>query len=207
MFLLILLSLLSLHNGSLDIDIWVAKEDAIYYPTENLKIFFRANQDCFIAVYDIEVGGRESLLFPPEGEDGWVEAGQTYELPPETAEYDYVISGPEGIETIVAVASTEKLPDLNSEESDVVKKTMEIYIEEPEAATLRIISTPKKCRIYMTEVETGDNEYIGKAPHTVVIRPGEYIIKIKKLGFRTLTRRVWLEPGERRRIFVKLIPY
>ncbi|MCK4251462.1 DUF4384 domain-containing protein [candidate division WOR-3 bacterium] len=207
MFPIMLLSLLVLQYGPLNIDVWVDKEEAIYYTTENLKVFFRTDQDCYVAVYDIEVGGREYLLFPLEGEDGWVEAGKTYELPSETADYDYVLSGPEGIETIIVVGSKARLPDLNDEGPDIVREAIEIFVKEPEPGKLRIISTPENCRIYITEIESDDQEYIGKAPRTIVLRPGEYIVKIKKLGYRTLTRRIWLEPGEPRRMFVKLRRY
>lgn len=207
MFPIMLLSLLILQYSPLNIDVWVDKEEAIYYTTENLKIFFRTDQDCYVAVYNIEVGGREYLLFPLEGENGWVKAGKTYELPPETADYDYVLSGPEGIETIVIVGSRERLPGLNDEGLDVVREAVEIFVKEPEPGKLRIISTPDSCRIYITEVESDDQEYIGKAPRTIVLRPGEYIVKIKKLGYRTLTRKIWLEPGEPRRMFVKLRRY
>ena len=147
----LLVSLLLLNSSSLNIDLWVDKEDAIYYPPENLEIFFKANQDCYVAIYDIEVGGREYRLFPPEGEDGWVTAGEIYQLPPEHADYDYVVSGDAGIETIVAVSSSTKLPRLSDDDPDVVKQALEIYIEESEPARLRIISTPKKCRVYIKE--------------------------------------------------------
>ncbi len=206
MFFIILLSLVT-FQGPLNVDLWVDREDATYYPTENLKVFFRTDDDCFVAVYNIEGGGRTTLLFPPETEDGWVEAGIIYELPPETEDYDYVISGPEGIETVIALASRERLPTLDDETPDVVSEAIEIYIKEPEAAKLRIISTPDRCRIYIVDIDSGDEEYIGKAPRTIGLRPGEYIIKVRKLGYRTLTRRIWIEPGERRRVFVKLRPY
>ncbi len=206
MALMILFCLLTV-NDPLAIDIWVDKEDATYYPTENLKVFFQTNQDCFIAVYNIEVGGRENLLFPLEDDKGWVDASRTYELPPETADYDYVISGPEGIETIVAIASAEQLPTLHDEVSGAVREAVEIYIKEPEPANLRLISTPKDCRIYITEVESDEQEYVGETPRTIVLRPGDYVVQIKKSGYRTLSRRIWLDPGERRRVFVKLKPY
>jgi len=206
MFSVILISLIT-FQGPLAIDLWVDREDATYYPTENVEIFFRTNDNCFVSVYNIEGGGRVTLLFPPENEDGRVEAGITYKLPPETEDYDYVISGPEGAETIIALASRERLPTLNDEAPDIVSEAIDIYIEEPEAAKLRIITTPERCRIYITDIDSGDEEYIGKAPRTLGLRPGEYIIKIRKLGYRTLTRRVWLEPGEHRRVFVKLRPY
>lgn len=202
-----LLILLAFNNSPLSVDVWTDKDDAIYYPTENLRVFFRADRNCYVAIYDIEVGGSEYRLFPPEGEDGWVKAGKIYQLPPETADYDYVVAGSEGIETIIAMASTQRLPTLNDDDPDVVKQTYEIFIKEPEPAKLRIISTPKKCRIYITEVDSGDEEFVGKAPRTIVMRPGEYLITIKKLGYRILTRRIWLEPSEQRRVFVELRRY
>jgi hypothetical protein len=118
-----------------------------------------------------------------------------------------VIEGPEGVESIIAVASKERLPELDDEGKDIVTKVVEIHIEEPEPAKLRIISTPKNCRIYITDVDTGEEEYIGKSPRTIGIRPGQYRVRIKKFGYRTLIRKIWLDPGERRRVFVKLIPY
>jgi len=207
MLLTTLLALLTLYNGAPDIEIWVDRDEPVYQAGENLKIFFRVDQDCYVAIYDIEVGGRETLLFPPEQEDGWVEAGHIYELPPENADYDYVISGPEGVETVIALASTEHPPVLDYEEENISRMSLSIHIEEPEPAKLRIVSTPTYARIYLTNVETGEKEYIGRTPRTMVIRPGEYIVKIKKPGFHSLTRRIWLEPGDRRRVFVKLIPY
>jgi hypothetical protein len=202
----VLLSLFAISSPP-DIDIWVNKEDATYYPNEKLTVFFQVDQDCYVAVYDIEVGGSASMLFPQEGMDGWVEAGRVYELPPADADHDYVIGGAEGIETIIAVGSIEWLPDLDDNGVDVVHQSVEIYIEEPEPAKLRIISTPKRCRIYITEVASGNGVSLGKTPRTIVLRPGEYIVKIKKLGYKTLVRRICLDPHDMRRVFVKLRPY
>ncbi|UCG91357.1 MAG: DUF4384 domain-containing protein [candidate division WOR-3 bacterium] len=206
MFSMIFLAFLTI-TSTLDIDVWVDKDNAVYQPTENLKIYFRANQDCFVAVFNIEQGGRITRLFPPEGDNGWVDAGQVYSLPPESADYDYVIEGPEGTETVIAVASKDRLPDLYDESPGIISKSLEIYIEEPEPSTLRIISTPDDSRIYIMEIFSGDEEYAGQTPRTIVLRPGEYVVTIKKLGYRTLTRRIWLDPGERRRVFVKLTRY
>lgn len=206
MLLAILLSLFTIGNA-LDINIWVDKEDGIYYPNEKLTVYFQVDRDCYLAVYDIETGGGASMLFPQEGHDGWVEAGRTYQLPSEDADFDYVVGGAEGIETIIAVGSIEWLPDLDDNGVDVVHQSIEIYIEEPEPAKLRIISTPKRCRIYITEVASGNGVSLGKTPRTIVLRPGEYIVKIKKLGYKTLVRRICLDPHDMRRVFVKLRPY
>jgi len=203
---LIFLSLLNLNNR-LEVEVWVDKEDCVYYPGENLKIFFRASEDCFVSVYDIEVGGRENLLFPLEGEDGWIEKDRVYELPPSGADYDYAINGPEGVETIVCLASTKQSPGLIDEDPDVVREAVEIFIKEPEPAKLRIITTPKNCRIYIIRLDTDEEEYIGRTPRTIVMMPGEYRVRIKKFRYRTLTRRVVLGPGSKRRVFVRLWRY
>lgn len=191
------------------ISVWVNKEDGSYQPGEKLKVYFKSDQDCYVAVYDIEVGGGENLLFPQNGDEAWVEAGKVYELPPASADYDYEIKGPEGVESIVMLGSKDHLPKLGEEQNspEVIKKSVEIYIKEPEPARLRIISSPKKCRIYITEISSGEEEYVGKASRTIVLSPGEYLIKIKKSGYRTLTRRIRLEPDERRRVFVRLLEY
>jgi hypothetical protein len=201
------LFLLLTMSNALNVDLWVDKDDAIYQPTENLTVYFRTNEDCFVAVYNVEQGGRVNRLFPLEGENGWVEAGRVYELPPASADYDYVIEGPAGSESIIALASREWLPMFNDERSGVVSETVMINIEEPEPSTLKIISTPEDCYVYMVELATGDEEYIGTTPRTIVIRPGEYLVRIKKSGYHTLTRKIWLEPGERRRVFVTLHRY
>ncbi len=203
MLLAILLSLFTIGNA-LDINIWVDKEDGIYCPNEKLTVYFQVDRDCYIAVYDIETGGGVSMLFPQEGHDGWVEAGRTYQLPSEDADFDYIVGGSEGIETIVAVGSINRLSDLEDDRIGVIRKSIEIYIEEPEPAMLRIISTPKFCRINITEVASGDEVSLGETPRTIALKPGEYLIEIKKFGFKTLKRRIWLEPGDRRRVFVKL---
>lgn len=202
----VLISLIAVTQG-LGLDLWLDREEPAYYPTEYLRIFFQTDEDCFVAVYNVDVGGGASRLFPPEEEEGWVHAGRIYELPPPDADYDYVITGQEGVEQIIAVASAEYLPDMHDAGPFVDREIIELSVQEPEPATLNIITTPDNCRVYLTEVLSGEEQYIGKAPETVVIRPGEYIVEISKFGFRTMRRKLWLDPGERRRVFVKLYPY
>lgn len=203
----LILTILIVTQGVVDLDFWVDKDDPIYQVNEYLRVFFKTDVDCYVAVYDIEVGGEEYRLFPPNGDDGWVIAGQVYELPGGAADYEYLISGPPGIETLIACASTVRPPGLHDDQADITRRSVEIYIQEPEPAKLRFVSTPDDCRIYITEVVTDDTEYVGRAPRTVVIRPGDYIVEIKRAGFYTLKRRISVDPGDRRRVFVKLTPY
>uniref|UniRef100_A0A7C6AER8 DUF4384 domain-containing protein n=1 Tax=candidate division WOR-3 bacterium TaxID=2052148 RepID=A0A7C6AER8_UNCW3 len=189
-----------------NLDIWLDKDDYTFYPGDRIKIFFKADRDCYVSIYDIDAGGRESILFPPQGENGYIKKGKVYELPPPDADYDYEVTGPEGIERIIILASTEEPPELGDSEG-VFKKEIELSIEEPEPAKLRIISNPPKCKIYIKEVKSGDRVYIGKTPRTIVLKPGEYIVEIKKWGYQTMKRRITLEPDEKRRVYVHLLPW
>lgn len=190
----------------LNVDVWLDRDDYTFYPGDRIKIFFKSDRDCYVAIYDIDVGGRESLLFPPQGENGYVQKDRVYELPPRDADYDYEVTGPEGIERIIVLASPEKLPALDDTDR-VFRKEIKLSIEEPEPAKLRIISTPPKCKIYIKEVKSGEKVYIGKTPRTIVLKPGEYIVEIKKWGYQTMKRRIRLEPDEKRRVYVHLFPW
>jgi len=203
MLFILFLSLITAGN-TLEVSLWVDKEDAIYYPGENLTIYFAANGDCYLALYNVEQGGGVSQLFPPEDDDGWIRGGQTYQLPPEYADYDYAVNGPEGVETIIAVASRSRLPQLHDEGPDIVTEVIDIQIKEPEPAELIIVSAPRNCRVYITEVESGEKEYVGDTPRTIGLKPGEYVVEIKKAGYRTLRRTVTLQLGEKRKVHVRL---
>jgi hypothetical protein len=200
---ILLLSLIALPNP-LEVSLWVDRDDAVYHPGDNLTIYFAADRGCYLALYNVEQGGGVSQLFPPEEDDGWIRGGQTYQLPPEYADYDYAVSGPEGVETIIAVASRDRLPTLEDVGPDIVTEVIDIQIKEAEPAELVIVSAPRNCRIYITEVESGERAYVGDTPRTIGIKPGEYLVEIKKAGYRTLKRTITLQPGEKRKVHVRL---
>jgi len=202
MFSLTLLILLNL-NAVLDADIWVNKDEAVYYPGEKLAISFEPTEDCFAAVYDIEPRGETSRLFPPEGRDGRVNAEQTYKLPPPDADVDYVIGDAVGDEEFVILVNRDHLPTLEEMDPGTVRRSIKIAVEEPEPSRLRIISTPNRARIYITEVSSGDKVYIGRAPKTIAVKPGAYIVTVKLSGYYTISRRLELAPGDQRRVFVR----
>ena len=203
MFFALLMSLIT-AGAPLEVSLWTDHEGAPYSPGDLLTIYFSANQSCFVALYNIEQGGGVTRLFPPENDNGWVRGGQVYQLPPDHADYDYRVTGPAGVETIILVASASKLPALDDEGPDIVTEVMDIEIKKPEPAELTIVTVPRRCRIYITETESGDREYAGDSPRAIVLKPGEYVVEIKKAGFRTLRRSVSLDPGEKRKVHVQL---
>lgn len=203
MALALLLSLISTGNA-LEVSLWTDRDNAVYFPGEALTVYFMASQACYVAVYNVEPGGGVTQLFPPSGDNGWVRASQTYQLPPSDADYDYRVSAPAGTETIICVASQERLPALHDEGPDIVTAFVDIEIKESEPAELIIVSQPRGCRIYLTETASGVREYVGDTPRAIVVRPGDYTVEIKRAGFRTIKRRVQLDPGEKHKVFVRL---
>jgi hypothetical protein len=93
-------------QGDLEIDVWVDNEDGIYYEGEDISIYFQADRDCHVIIYSIDTRGEVNLLYPSEPwDDGFVRGGEVYRIPDRVADYNLIVSGPEGIEHIQAVAS------------------------------------------------------------------------------------------------------
>ena len=102
------------------VDVWTqrgaggrqAGAGAFFHPGERMKVSFRPHVDAYVVVIDIDTRGRANLLFPDNRyDDGFVQAGQTVNLPGRNAGYKLQVSGPAGVERIVAFSSDEPLAD------------------------------------------------------------------------------------------------
>jgi hypothetical protein len=95
------------YRPELDIQVWTNKEDgATFYRGEDLAVYFRANHDCYILVYEIDTDGNINVLFPEyAGEGAFINGNKTYRIPPADADYHMEIGGAAGDEYIYAVAS------------------------------------------------------------------------------------------------------
>lgn len=96
------------------VDVWVNREEGgIYRPGESMRIFFRANADAHVLVYNIDTEGYIHLVYPYGPSDPLrVEGGKTYRIPARHDPYDLVADGPPGMEFVVAVASRHPFRDL-----------------------------------------------------------------------------------------------
>lgn len=92
---------------NLNVDVWVNKgEGATYYYGEDVAIYFRASDDCYVVVYDIDPEGNVSLIYPADYDsDTFVRGGDIYRIPDTYDDYRLEVSGPSGSEYIYAVAS------------------------------------------------------------------------------------------------------
>ncbi len=98
---------LQVPPGGVRVELWSDPEPgSIVYPGQHVRVYFRANTDCYVTLIAVDTEGRVRLLFPTGRDDGWVRGGRTYRLPALRGER-IVFQGPAGIEYMYALASLE----------------------------------------------------------------------------------------------------
>ena len=55
------------YENYLDVEIWT--DDNEYYEGDNIQISFQADQDCFVAVYNVDTRGHVNLIYPSHPQD------------------------------------------------------------------------------------------------------------------------------------------
>lgn len=97
--------------NDLRVRVWTEPgEGALVFPGEDVKVRFRVDGDAYVVVYDIDTMGRVLVLFPESPyDDGFVRGGRVVRLPERGADYRLMVSGPAGVERIVALASERPL--------------------------------------------------------------------------------------------------
>lgn len=114
-------------EGRLQASVWLDEENgAVHQPGETVEIYFRATEDCYVAVYDIDTDGFLSLLYPRSGHSGRVLGEHIYSIPDERDDYELIIDGEKGIEYVVAIASPYPLNfDALYENADLADGTLQ----------------------------------------------------------------------------------
>ncbi len=79
-------------------------------PGDTVKVYFQSDADCYLDLMDVGTSGKTTRLWPNEfsGKDNFVKAGRRYAFPGPNDKFQFRVSGPEGIERIVAVAASKK---------------------------------------------------------------------------------------------------
>lgn len=104
----------------INVEVWLNKQcGASYQQGEEVLINFRTSTDGYVTIYDIDTRSNVSVLFPNrEQPDNFVRGNQVYTIPDRSYSYDLVVEGPEGIEYIDAVASTDPYYHWNANRED-----------------------------------------------------------------------------------------
>ncbi len=98
-------------DGGPQVEVWTSPgTGATVYPGQEMTVRFRTDRDAYVVVYDIDTRGNLRLLYPERpGDDGFVRGGIARRLPGRHAGYRLMVTGPPGLERIVALASDRPL--------------------------------------------------------------------------------------------------
>jgi len=97
------------QEGQVRLNIWPNKAcGSTYYIGEHIDISFTVDQDSYVTIYDIDVTGNVTILFPNAYyKDNLARAGRVYTIPNKFMSYTLVVEGPSGLELLEGIASTD----------------------------------------------------------------------------------------------------
>ena len=102
-------------KGARDIKILPRK----YRIGDRIVVYFRSDRDCYLTLFNIGTSGKLTVLFPNYlFRSNFTRANIVYTIPGDEYPFEYELSGPLGVETIKAIATTSKLNLLDFEFSN-----------------------------------------------------------------------------------------
>jgi len=191
--------------------IQISTDKQSYAPGDPISITLTLEQSAYVYLYDIDAGGTVTLLYPNRYEpDAQVPAGKLV-LPGKG--YDLVIAPPEGLETLVALATPAPLSSLAPAQNIPFRKlstTPEAFAQGLQAdlsgdsswtsawtqitvylpkGTVLIDSQPRGAKILV------DGKSAGVTPRSLVLAAGERTITLEKPGYQTFRKKVTVSDG------------
>src|SRR5208282_1688690 len=83
----------------------------IYRERDQLHLFLKATQDCYVKVLYHQVDGTQVLIFPNKYHpDGRIQRDVLYQVPPDDNSFILEVTPPFGAELVKVVASTDPIP-------------------------------------------------------------------------------------------------
>ncbi|WP_135257516.1 PEGA domain-containing protein [Thermus caldilimi] len=223
----------------LQVKVWVDKDPgkrggAVYQIGEPIFIYVNVNQDAYVYLFNINADGKIDPILPNAFERGnFLRAGETRRFPPEGARYRYTVTGPEGEDRILAVAS--KRPLSLGEILDVERNQVRVQGAEGLARALSIVIEPIPDKDWVTDVAryfvgrvtappptpaaatlvvdsrpAGAEVYLdgrlsGRTPVSLQVNPGRHEVELRLSGYQPYRVTVNPRPGERVQVFAQLV--
>ncbi|MER3479328.1 MAG: PEGA domain-containing protein [Meiothermus sp.] len=226
----------------LQVKTWVDKDpgktgNSSYRIGENITIYVQVNQDAYVYLFNINADGKIDLILPNNlSRDNFLRAGETRAFPPQGANYRFTISGPEGQDQVLAIAS--KQPLSLADIADVERGQMRVQGAENLARALSIVVTPIPQQSWVSDVATYrvgrlqtpppppppssatlsvnsnpqgaqvivNGQVVGQTPLTVSVRPGRTEVEVRLRGYVPYLTTVQPRPGESVSVFATLQP-
>lgn len=105
-------------------DISIVPKSKNYRIGDKINLYFRSEKDCYLTLLNYGTTGNMTVLLPNGfSQDNFIQGGKTYAIPGEEHRFDYILSGPPGIERIKAIGTTTKmnLMDLKFNNDEIFK--------------------------------------------------------------------------------------
>ena len=98
-------------SGTLSVVATLDRPNGTYKKGENVMLKVKANEDCYIWVFDTGTSGKVYQVYPNKfDKKNFLVAGKTLSIPGKNSKYQLAVSPPIGKELITVVASKENRP-------------------------------------------------------------------------------------------------
>lgn len=105
----------NLFNDNPDFEINVKIEKPSYIIGEALNIEFNTSRDCYFYLIDIATDKTIKFLFPNEfASDNFIKANIDYSVPDKHADFDFVVTGPQGKDRMIFIASRNRIESIQN---------------------------------------------------------------------------------------------
>lgn len=212
----------------LQVRTWVNKDpgktgNPAYQVDEGISISVQTNQDAYVYLFSVKSNGEIDAILPNVfDQDNLVRAGQTRTFPPAGARYAFTVSGPEGQDRVLAVAS--RTPLNVQDIVDIQSGRVKIRGADNLGRLLSIIVTPLPQRDWISDVAfftvgrptpppatTGtlavasnpqgaqvlvNGRAVGNAPVNVTLQPGQYNLELRLQGYDVFRQTVSVAAGQ-----------
>jgi len=98
-----------------DFTLNVSTDKTHYTAGDLMTVTIQADRDCYVRLYLVSADNQVQQLFPNQWQrDNFVKGGQTVKIPGETADFQFRMAAPFGLEILKAVASTAQFADVKN---------------------------------------------------------------------------------------------
>ncbi|WP_457631144.1 PEGA domain-containing protein [Oceanithermus sp.] len=223
--------------GDLRVKVWVDKDpgrtgNAVYQIGEKIKISVTVNRAAYVYLFNVNADGTIDLILPNAYDrNNRLSAGEVRTFPPPGARYEYTITGPEGENYVLALASLRPLSmgdvaDIRSNRATVrglgnLSRKLSIVVRpvpnrEWASDALRYYvgrRTPPPPTTGTLDVSSNpsgakvyiDGAYRGRTPLTIGLNPGTHDVELRLPGYQTYRVRVQVRAGQTSRVSPRLV--
>ncbi len=224
--------------GDLRVKVWVDKDpgrtgNAVYQIGEKIRISTTVNRSAYVYLFNINADGTVDLILPNAYDrNNHLNAGEVRTFPPRGARYEFTITGPEGANYVLALASLRPLSmgdltDIRAGKATVrglsnLSRKLSIVVRpvpnrEWASDALRyyvgrrVPPPPAVGTLDISSSPSGakiylDGSYRGRTPLQIGVNPGTHDVKLQLPGYQSYQVRVQVRAGQTTRISPRLMP-